>query len=38
VRAQIDDLRVRDLADGIIAAQVTEFAEMRAYTSELEGV
>ena len=36
-RAQIDDPRVRDLADRIIEAQVAEIAEMRAYIAELEG-
>jgi len=36
-RAQIDDPRVRDLADRIIEAQVAEIAEMQAYIAELEG-
>lgn len=36
-RAQIDDPRVRDLADRIIEAQISEIAEMRAYIAELEG-
>ncbi len=36
-RAQIDDPRVRDLADRIIEAQVAEIAEMKTYIAELEG-
>jgi hypothetical protein len=36
-RARIDDPRVRDLADRIIEAQVSEIAEMQAYIAELEG-
>jgi heme/copper-type cytochrome/quinol oxidase subunit 4 len=36
-RAQIDDPRVRDLADEIIEAQREEIAEMKAYIAELEG-
>ncbi len=36
-RAQIDDPRVRDLADRIIEAQLEEIAEMQAYIAELEG-
>ena len=36
-RAQIDDPRVRDLADRIIEAQIAEIAEMKAYIAELEG-
>jgi uncharacterized protein (DUF305 family) len=36
-RAQIDDPRVRDLADRIIQAQVEEIAEMQAYIAEFEG-
>jgi heme/copper-type cytochrome/quinol oxidase subunit 4 len=36
-RAQIDDPRVRDLADRIIEAQREEIAEMQAYIAELEG-
>ena len=36
-RAQIDDPRVRDLADRIIEAQISEIAEMQAYIAELEG-
>jgi len=36
-RAQIDDPRVRDLADRIIEAQVEEIAEMQAYIAALEG-
>ena len=36
-RAQIDDPRVRDLADRIIEAQVAEIEEMRALIAELEG-
>ena len=35
-RAQIDDPRVRDLADRIIEAQLEEIAEMQAYIAELE--
>ena len=36
-RAQIDDPRVRDLADRIIEAQISEIAEMQALIAELEG-
>lgn len=36
-RAQIDDPRVRDLADRIIEAQREEIAEMKAYIADLEG-
>lgn len=36
-RAQIDDPRVRDLADRIIEAQVAEIAEMKALIAELGG-
>jgi hypothetical protein len=36
-RARIDDPRVRDLADRIIEAQVSEIAEMQAFIAELEG-
>ena len=36
-RAQIDDPRVRDLADRIIEAQLEEIAEMEALIAELEG-
>lgn len=35
-RAQIRDLRVRVLADGILSTQVREIAEMRTLISELE--
>lgn len=35
--AQITDPRVRELADGIISAQVDEIAEMKALIAELEG-
>ncbi len=35
-RAQIEDPRVRDLADSIISAQVKEIAEMKALISDLE--
>lgn len=35
-RADITDPRVRDLADGIIAAQVKEIAEMKALIADLE--
>ena len=36
-RAEIDDPRVRDLADRIIEAQISEIAEMQALIAELEG-
>lgn len=36
-RAQIDDPRVRDLADRIIEAQVAEIAEMKALIADLRG-
>lgn len=36
-RAQIQDPRVRELADGIISAQVKEIAEMKALIADLEG-
>ncbi len=36
-RAHISDPRVRELADGIIRAQVKEIAEMKALIAELEG-
>ncbi|MFO7545969.1 MAG: DUF305 domain-containing protein [Trueperaceae bacterium] len=36
-RAQIEDPRVRDLADRIIEAQIAEIAEMKALIAELEG-
>ncbi|MFO7543865.1 MAG: DUF305 domain-containing protein [Trueperaceae bacterium] len=36
-RAQIDDPRVRDLADRIIEAQIAEIAEMKSLIAELEG-
>ena len=36
-RARIDDPRVRDLADRIIAAQREEIDEMKAYIADLEG-
>jgi uncharacterized protein (DUF305 family) len=35
-RANIDDPRVRELADGIIEAQVKEIAEMKALIADLE--
>ena len=35
-RAQIDDPRVRDLADRIIEAQVAEIEEMQRYIADLE--
>lgn len=35
-RAHISDPRVRELADGIIAAQVKEIAEMKALIADLE--
>ena len=35
-RAQIKDPRVRELADGIISAQVKEIAEMKALIADLE--
>ncbi|MFD1697428.1 DUF305 domain-containing protein [Roseibium aestuarii] len=35
-RAHISDPRVRELADGIIAAQVNEIAEMKALIADLE--
>ena len=35
-RAQITDPRVRELADGIIAAQVREIGEMKALIADLE--
>jgi len=35
-RAQIKDPRVRELADGIIDAQVKEIAEMKALIADLE--
>ncbi len=36
-RAQLDDPRVRDLADRIIEAQRKEIAEMKEYIADLEG-
>ena len=36
-RAELSDPRVRELADGIIEAQVREIAEMKALIAELEG-
>ncbi len=36
-RARIDDPRVRDLADRIIEAQLSEIAEMKALIADLEG-
>lgn len=36
-RAQIEDPRVRDLADRIIAAQRAEIEEMKGYIADLEG-
>ena len=35
-RANIDDPRVRDLADGIIEAQVREIDEMKTLIADLE--
>jgi uncharacterized protein (DUF305 family) len=36
-RARISDPRVRELADGIIEAQVREIADMKALIEELDG-